>query len=102
MEPMHIKRVFAGMAMTFALVAGCTSSGSNKSSSDSGFGDPGSCTVVELTVSPEKIDLMNAFAKQFNGSPRAKVGSTCTFVRPQRVSSGAAATALSIGWDEQQ
>ena len=98
---MHIKRVVAGLATAFALVAGCTSSGSGSAGSDSGFSDPGSCTVVELTVSPEKIDLMNAFAKQFNGSPRARVGDTCAFVRPQRVSSGAAATALSIGWDEQ-
>jgi Ca-activated chloride channel family protein len=53
-----------------------------------------------MASSPEKIDLMTALAKAFNGSPLAKLGAECIFVRPQKKSSGGAAQLLYTNWDE--
>ena len=100
---MRTKRVMAvAVALLLASTAACSvSTGSASSDSDStgSFNDPGSCTVVELSVSPEKIDLMNALAQSFNAT-KAQADGKCVFVRPQKVSSGAAATALYTTWDE--
>jgi Ca-activated chloride channel family protein len=101
MVTMRAKRVgTVAVVGVLMLTAACSGSSKGASSTDSAFGDPGSCTVVELSSSPEKIDLMNALAKSFNGSDKAKVNGTCIFVRPNKVSSGAAATALATSWDE--
>ena len=62
-------------------------------------GDPGDCIVVDMAISPEKIDLMTELAREFNQSD-AEVDGECVFVRPQRKASGAAAQALARGWDE--
>jgi Ca-activated chloride channel family protein len=62
-------------------------------------GDPGDCVVVDMAISPEKIDLMTELAREFNESD-AEVDGECVFVRPQRKASGAAAQALARGWDE--
>jgi len=85
-----------------ALAAACTSTGARHAASDSSaFGDPGSCVVVDVATSPEKNDLMLAFAKSFNGSDAARIaGGGCVFVRPQKKASGGAATLLSTSWDE--
>jgi Ca-activated chloride channel family protein len=63
------------------------------------LGDPGDCVVVDMAISPEKIDLMTELARDFNESD-AEVDGDCVFVRPQRKASGAAAQALARGWDE--
>src|SRR5688572_6339119 len=60
----------------------------------------GNCIVVDITVSPEKIDLINALARTFNGSKDAKLNNKCIAVRPQSQSSGGAMQALVDGWDE--
>lgn len=84
------------------LAAGCsTGSGSDGSSSDDPFGDPGGCTVIDVAVSSEKIDLMTDLAKGFNGSEDAQIDGGCAFVRPYSKASGGATTLLAEGWDEQ-
>jgi Ca-activated chloride channel family protein len=85
------------------LAAGCSSgsSGSDGSSDSDPFGDPGDCTVIDVAVSSEKIDLMTALAQDFNGSKDAKLkDGGCAFVRPYSKASGGATTALAEGWDE--
>ena len=62
--------------------------------------DPGDCVVVDMAVSPEKIDLLQDLARTFNESDAAEVDGECVFVRPQRKSSGAAMSLLAEGWDE--
>src|SRR5947207_7928009 len=93
------RRWWAVAAVVLALTGACTSA-STRGSTDSELGDPGSCTVVDMAVSPEKIDLILALAKSFNGTKQAKVGDSCIFVRPQKKSSGAAAQLLYTNWDE--
>lgn len=46
------------------------------------LGDPGDCLVVDLAVSPEKLDLLTDLARTFNGSG-AEVDGECVFVRPR-------------------
>ena len=65
------------------------------------LGDPGDCLVVDLSVSPEKIDLLTDLARTFNASSEAEVDGECVFVRPQSKSSGLGATLLTEGWDEE-
>ena len=60
----------------------------------------GNCVVVDITVSPEKIDLINDLARTFNSSKDAKVNNKCIAVRPQSKASGGAMQALADGWDE--
>jgi Ca-activated chloride channel homolog len=82
--------------------AGCDLGGDDDDASpDTGIdvGDPGDCVVVDMAISPEKIDLMTELAREFNESG-AEVDGDCVFVRPQRKASGAAAQALARGWDE--
>lgn len=63
--------------------------------------DPGDCIVVDMAVSPEKIDLMTDLARTFNESDDATLGEDCIFVRPQRKSSGGSEQLLRDGWDEE-
>ena len=60
----------------------------------------GNCIVVDITVSPEKIDLINDLARTFNGSKDPRVNNKCIAVRPQSKASGGAMQALADGWDE--
>ena len=85
------------------LAAGCvdTDDGATNTGTDPAFADPGDCTVVDITVSSEKVDLVDALAKEFNGSERTTESGSCIFVRPQKRASGAAATQLAEGWQEQ-
>jgi Ca-activated chloride channel homolog len=96
-------RRLAAVLLAAALIASCTpddEEGSGDTDEDL-FGDPGDCVVVDMAVSPEKIDLMEDLALTFNESDEARVGEDCIFVRPQRKSSGAAADLLVEGWDEE-
>ncbi len=84
------------------LAAGCsTGSGGSDGSSDDPFGDAGDCTVIDVAVSSEKIDLMTDLAKGFNGSQDAEIGDGCAFIRPVSKASGGATNLLATGWDEQ-
>ena len=85
-------------AVALLLLASCSKSGSD-SADPSGLGDPGDCTVIDMAVSSEKIDLLNALAKSFNASDEAKIGDGCVFVRPYSKASGGAAQALADGWN---
>ncbi|HKY14747.1 MAG TPA: extracellular solute-binding protein, partial [Microthrixaceae bacterium] len=98
----NTRTALAVLLATAALASAC-SSGDDElpSAADGDFGDPGDCVVVDMSISPEKIDLLNALARTFNEAGRATEGGKCIFVRPQRKSSGAAATLLAEGWDEQ-
>src|SRR3954452_8534584 len=89
----------AALLLLSASACGGTGDETSSSSIDLG-GDPGDCTVVDMAVSPEKIDLINALAKTFNSSDEAKVDGKCIFVRPQKKSSGAAAQLLYGDWNE--
>jgi Ca-activated chloride channel family protein len=90
----------AGLAVGL-LAAGCSSGGGGSDgSSNDPFGDPGDCTVVDVAVSSEKIDLMTDLAQGFNRSDEAQIGDGCAFVRPVSKASGGATTALADGWDE--
>ena len=98
-------RRWAALALSAILVAACTPSDDSAFPTPSTEGglqgaDPGDCIVVDMAISPEKIDLMTELAEQFNDSSDARVDDQCVFVRPARKSSGAAARALYEGWDE--
>ena len=59
----------AVLAAVAVLTAACSCSVSNEEGGPvDGFGDPGDCTVVDMAVSSEKIDLLTSLAKSFNGS----------------------------------
>jgi len=88
--------------LALVLLAACSTSSksTDTAKTDSGLGDPGNCTTVDMAVSSEKSDLMNALAKKFNGSKAATSDGSCVFVRPQSKASGAATTLLATSWDE--
>lgn len=89
------------VAVVSLLVSACSFSKSSESDDASGdFGDPGDCTVVDMAVSSEKIDLLTSLAKSFNGSDAAKFDGGCAFVRPYSKSSGGAAELLAAGWND--
>ncbi len=91
-------RRFGAIVLVASLLAtGCSS---KKSNDPSGLGDPGNCTVVDVAVSSEKIDLMNDLARSFNGSDAAKIKGGCAFVRPYSKASGGATDLLATGWPE--
>jgi len=86
--------------VSLALVAAaCTGDEPDKNALPD-LGDPGDCTVADLSVSPEKLDLLTRLAKDFNESDGARVGGKCVFARVQSKSSGGAAQLLATGWDE--
>ena len=101
-------RRIAAVVLCVALTAGAVacSSGGDESTSDTVAEDgllgedPGDCIVVDMAVSPEKIDLMTDLARTFNDSDDAQLGDECIFVRPQRKSSGGSEQLLRDGWDE--
>ncbi|QXC62707.1 substrate-binding domain-containing protein [Aquihabitans sp. G128] len=89
------------VALAAGLLAASCSSGSGSSGEGAdGLGDPGDCTVVDIAVSSEKIDLMNALAKSFNGSKSAELGDGCAFARPYSKASGGATDLLATTWPE--
>ena len=98
----------AMLVAVLALVAACSSSddsgGDSEASGDTTvddvLGDPGDCTVVDMAVSPEKLELLTDLALTFNRSG-AEVDGECVFVRPQTKSSGLGAQLLAEGWDEE-
>jgi Ca-activated chloride channel family protein len=103
-----MKRRLLVVLVVFASVAAACSSGgddadgdaTDSTSIDDVLGDPGDCTVVDLSVSPEKIDLLTDLARTFNSSDAAEVDGECIFIRPQSKSSGLGAQLLREGWNE--
>ncbi|MCU1357313.1 MAG: hypothetical protein JWM89_2731 [Acidimicrobiales bacterium] len=89
--------VVVGLAVML-LAASCASGSGSDGAGSSDLGDPGDCTVIDMAVSSEKADLLNALAKTFNASSEAKIGDGCVFVRPFSKASGGAAQALADGW----
>ncbi len=83
------------------LAAACTSSGSSSSGVGGGGDVPKGCTAVDLTSSPEKIDLVTDLARRFNGSAASKSGGTCAFVRVHKQSSGTTEQLLAQGWPDE-
>ena len=93
-------RRITALLLAVGLVASSCGSSGNKGTPQDGFGDPGDCTVIDMAVSSEKIDLMTALAKSFNGSNDAKLGNGCAFVRPFSKASGGATDLLANTWPE--
>ena len=82
-------------------VAACGGGGDGGDDDEGGLEDPGDCVAVDLASSPEKIELMEELADDFNGSDAADLGDDgCAFVRVHRKSSGLAENLLATGWDE--
>ena len=103
------RRLAAALVLA-ALAAGCVGGGSDEVAGDepadgpdSGFdlGDPGGCTVIDMAVSSEKVQLMNELASAFNESDGAELEGGCAFVEPRNKASGAAATLLADGWQDE-
>jgi Ca-activated chloride channel family protein len=97
-----VRRALVIAALACALVlAACTPPASDDGGTSSGTGDvPKGCTAVDVASSPEKVELLTTLAATFNDSKEAEEGG-CVVVRVQRKSSGAGATALVNGWDDE-
>src|SRR5688572_29077281 len=93
-------RVAAVLLMAMSTACSMLPSAQEPDDGDIAVEDPGDCVVVDMAVSPEKIDLLTDLARTFNESDEARVGDECVFVRPQRKASGAAMSLLLDGWDE--
>jgi Ca-activated chloride channel family protein len=83
------------------LLAACGLPNKDAPKPDDGLGDPGSCAVVDVAVSSEKIALLQDLAKTFNDSKDAKLDKGCVFIRPYSKASGGAADALARGWPDE-
>ena len=93
------RRLLVLLAIVGLIATGCVGGDDRDERADTELGDPGDCLVVDMAVSPEKIELLTTLAQTFNRT-RATVGDTCVFVNPKTKSSGAAQQLLAEGWDE--
>ena len=84
------------------LVGACSGDDASDSENptDTDGGASGDCVVVDMAVSPEKIELLTDLAGTFNQSDRADVDGQCVVIEPQSKSSGLGASVLVDGWDE--
>ena len=87
------------VAVAFAASA-CSPRGGGQVKGDT----PKGCTTLQVTVSPEKLDLMTELAADFNKTTGAKEAAdgSCAFAKVRRLSSGAGADALSGGWADEE
>jgi Ca-activated chloride channel family protein len=95
-------RPLAVLLCAAAVAAACSGGDEDAGGDGDGggtFGDD--CLVVDVATSPEKLELLTDLADEFNGSDRAQLGDDCVGIRVQRKSSGAAASLLADGWDEE-
>jgi Ca-activated chloride channel homolog len=60
----------------------------------------GGCIVVDMEVSPEKVDLLTSLAKRFNDSDRADLDGECITVRVAKKASGEGASLLADDWPD--
>jgi len=58
------------------------------------------CVVVDMEVSPEKVDLLTTLAKRFNGSDSANVDDECITVKVAKKASGEGASLLTDDWPD--
>lgn len=88
------------LMVVMALVSSACIQGGGQANGDA----PQGCTTVQVTVSPEKLDLMTGLAADFNRTKAAKEGAagSCAFAKVRRLSSGDGATALAGGWVDEQ
>ena len=93
-------RTWVGIGLVLAVLAGASACSGGDDDAEGGSDDPGDCLVVDVTTSPEKADLLNQLADDFNGSDDAQLGDDCLFARVQTVASGRAEQLLADGWDE--
>ncbi len=98
----HVRNRLALLALVVAVVGvGCVPGGGGGGQED---GDaPKGCTTVQVTVSPEKLDLITGQAAEFNKTKAAKQAAegSCAFVKVRRLSSGEGAAALAAGWADE-
>jgi Ca-activated chloride channel family protein len=66
----------------------------------SGGGSEGACIGVDLVSSPEKVRMMEAFARAFNRSDHADLDGRCIDVAVHGLSSGHAERLLRDGWQD--
>ena len=97
---MRITRTIRTVALgtSLAVIAAACGGGGGGGGDEDGLGDPGDCTVIDVAVSSEKIDLMRTLAKQFNESDASELDDGCAFVRPYSKASGGAADLLLNDW----
>jgi Ca-activated chloride channel family protein len=95
------RRLWVLLVALALLATSCTESDGEGLEGVPDLGDPGDCVVADLSVSPEKVDLLTRLAQDFNESD-AEVDGECAFARVQSKSSGGAAQLLTDGWDESQ
>ncbi len=76
-------RSLAVALVALGLVAAACSSPGSDDGAPSDLADPGDCIPVDLSVSPEKLDLLTDLADDFNGSEDAALGDQCAFARVQ-------------------
>lgn len=96
----HPRTLLGALLATGLLLAACATDDETGGSGSGDLADPGDCIVVDMAVSPEKIELLQDLARTFNTSDDARLDDDCIFVRPQVKSSGGAAQLLAGGWDE--
>ena len=99
------KRIIALLLLAALVATACSGDDGGESASDDTtiadiLGDPGDCLVVDMTVSPEKIDLLTDLARDLQRADGAEVDGECVFVRPQSKASGLGAALLTEGWNE--
>ena len=96
---MRTRLVLLTVAVALA-ATGCTPKGGGQAEGDA----PEGCTTIQVTVSPEKLDLMTELAAVFNRTKESKQAAegTCAFAKVRRLSSGAGAEALATGWADEQ
>ncbi|MFZ4585907.1 MAG: extracellular solute-binding protein [Acidimicrobiia bacterium] len=82
-------------AVIAALMATAACTGSSDAADN-----PGNCTVVNTVVSSEKVELLTALAKGFNGSKAAAINGGCAFVRVSKKASGSATQLLAGDWPD--
>src|SRR3989337_1531561 len=90
-------RTWVGIGLVLAVLAGASACSGGDDDAGGGSDDPGDCLVVDVPTSPEKADLLNQLADDFNGSDDAQLGDDCLFARVQTVASGRAEQLLADG-----
>ena len=91
------------LSAMLVLATACSGEDSSDSANGAGdqAGDSGDCAVIDMAVSPEKIELLTDLASTFNQSDRAEVDGQCVVIEPLSKSSGLGAALLVDGWDEE-
>ena len=93
---MNRRSAFVGLAALAALCSACITNSSQPSADGA---KRGNCVNIQVTVSPEKGDLVTELGQDFSKSNDAKVGGRCIAVAVKTKSSGGATQALTRGWN---